>query len=262
MTGGTTLSRLYRGFVMHRRLVPFRHAFRYRVFTLVVDLDELPALDRRLRLFSHNRANLFAFHDRDHGARDGSALRPWVESHLCAAGIDAAGGRIELLCLPRVFGYVFNPISIYFCHRRDGMLAAILYEVKNTFGDQHGYLIPADAGADGWVHQSQDKRLHVSPFLPMASRYEFRVRPPADRVAIVIRQAVDGAPTLLATLTGVRRPLTDRSLVAILLALPFSTLQVMAAIHWQALRLWRKGARFHRRPDPPAEAVTYQPPTR
>ncbi|MGE0723285.1 MAG: DUF1365 domain-containing protein [Alphaproteobacteria bacterium] len=257
MSEAARRSRLYRGVVMHRRLAPFPHAFRYRIFALVVDLDELPALARALRLFAYNRAGLFSFHDRDHGPRDGSPLRPWVEGHLRAAGIAADGGRIELLSLPRVLGYVFNPLSIYFCHDRDGRLAAILYEVKNTVGDQHGYLIPARTDATGWVSQSQEKKLHVSPFLPMASLYRFRVRPPGDRVAVVIRQSIGDVPALVATLAGERRPLSDRSLLGVLLALPFATLRVIVQIHWQALRLWRKGAAFHRRPDPPAASVTY-----
>lgn len=262
MTAAAGGSALYVGEVMHRRLRPFVHAFRYRVYSLLVDLDELPDLDRRLRLFAYNRAGLFAFHDRDHGPRDGTPLRPWVERRLDEAGFDAPSGRIMLLCFPRVLGYVFNPISVYFCHDRQGRLVAILYEVRNTFGQQHGYLLPVEGDGGGWIRQTQDKQFFVSPFLPMECRYAFRIRPPGERLAVVIRQTTataDGeADILLATQTGIRRPLSDRWLLRMALAMPLLTLKILFAIHWQALRLWRKGARLHARPDPPVQPVTYE----
>ncbi len=135
---------LYVGEVVHQRVRPSRHRLRYRVFSALLDLDELPQLDRRLRLFGHNRLNIFSFLDRDHGDGTGAPLRPWVEHHLERAGIELAGGAIRLLCYPRLFGYVFNPLSVYFCHRADGALAAMIYEVNNTFGERHSYLIPVD----------------------------------------------------------------------------------------------------------------------
>ena len=137
---------LYVGEVMHRRSRPKAYEFVYRVFNIVVDIDKLrdDALGRRL--FSYNRFNLFSFYDRDHGARDGSTLRPWVEKHLADAGLSHAAAHIRLLCMPRVLGYVFDPISIYYCSDPEGNLAAVLYEVKNTFGDQHGYLFPVERG--------------------------------------------------------------------------------------------------------------------
>ena len=139
---------VYFGEVMHRRLGAVRHRFTYRVFSILLDLDRVATLGRRLKLFSYNRANIFSFQDRDHGARDGSPLRPWVERHLSAAGLGhLRGGRIRLLCFPRLWGYVFNPLSVFFCHRRDGALAAVLYEVNNTFGQRHSYLIPVTDAA-------------------------------------------------------------------------------------------------------------------
>ncbi|WP_374447674.1 DUF1365 domain-containing protein [Stella sp.] len=264
MTADPRRSALYLGRVMHRRVRPFVHGFRYRVYALLVDLDELPVLDRDLRLFAYNRAGLFSFHDRDHGPRDGSPLRPWIEAQLAAAGMEFRPGRIALLCFPRVLGYVFNPLSVYFCHDRDGRLGAILYEVRNTFGEQHGYLLPVgDERPDGWVRQTQDKRFYVSPFLPMECRYAFRILPPGERLAVLIRQTAarpeGDVEVLAATLTGERRPLDDAWLARMAVALPLLTLKVLVAIHWQALRLWRKGARFHRRPDPPPHPVTYEP---
>lgn len=252
---------LYPGEVMHKRLLPFRHRFAYRVFSLLVDLDELPALDRRLRLFSHNRFNLFGFCDRDHGARDGSPLRPWIEARLAEAGLSLPGGSFQLLCFPRVLGYVFDPLTVWFCRDRAGALRAVLYEVRNTFGDKHGYLLPVAAGrAPGEpLRQSCAKAFHVSPFLPMAGRYRFRLHEPGARLSLLIREELPEGEVLVATQTGRRRPLGDGALARLFLALPLMTLKVIAAIHWQALRLWLKGARFHRRPAPPARPVTLVP---
>ena len=176
-------SALYFGKVMHKRLRPFVHAFSYRVFSLYLDLDEAETLSRRLRLFSHNRWNLFSFQDRDHGPRNGSPLRPWIDRHLSAAGIDLEGGAVRLLCFPRVLGYVFNPLSIWFCHHVDGSLRAVLYEVRNTFGEKHGYLIPLAPGhkSGGAVIQDAAKAFYVSPFIAMEQRYDFRLAEPGDR---------------------------------------------------------------------------------
>ena len=203
MTGATRndqrCSCLYFGRVMHKRLIPFRHRFTYRVFSLFIDLDELPALDRGPRLFSHNRWNLFAFFDRDHGPRDGSPLRPWIERRLAEADIDLAGGPVRLLCFPRLFGFVFNPLSLWFCYHQSGRLAAVLYEVSNTFGQWHSYLIPIDRGqkAGRAIRQSCDKRLYVSPFIGMVSTYHFRLLEPDARLAVAIRQWVPEGEQLI-----------------------------------------------------------------
>ena len=225
---------------MHKRLRPARHRFRYRVFSLFVDIDALPELDRRHRLFHYNRPGWLSFHDRDHGPRDGTPLRPWVEHQLAEAGLGEAGDRIFLLCFPRLAGYVFNPLSIYFCYRADGALAAILYEVKNTFGEQHAYLLPVDRDGRAAQHGCR-KAFYVSPFLDMDSDYRFRIRPPGDRLSVLIRQRVRGAETLIASQVGERRKLSDANLRRALLGHPLMTFKVVVAIHWQALRLWWKG---------------------
>lgn len=254
----TTQSCLYFGRVMHKRLQPFRHRLDYRVFSLYLDLDELPALTQRLRLFSHNRWNLFGFLDRDHGPRDGTALRPWIEGHLAEAGIELEGGAIRLLCFPRLLGYVFNPLSIWFCYHRSGRLAAMLYEVRNTFGEKHGYLIPVDParvpGAP--ILQSCDKGFYVSPFIGMAATYHFRLAEPDARLSVLIRQWTPEGELLIASQTGTRRPLNDSTLLRALFAYPLMTLKIIGAIHWQALKLWRKGARQVPRPAAPDDAVT------
>lgn len=251
-------SALYVGQVAHARLRPFRHGFRYRLFTLLLDLEELPGLAARSRLLRFNRGGLVSFQERDHGPRDGSPLRPWIEAQLARAGIDLEGGAVRLLCLPRILGYVFNPLTIWFCHHRDGRLLAVLHEVHNTFGEAHAYLLPLrePAGPGEAFSQACDKGFHVSPFIGMTARYRFRLAVPDARLAVAIRQEGTEGPQLIATLTGRRRPLSDRVLARQLLRFPLLTMQVIAAIHWQALRLWLKGARYHRRPDPPRHAVT------
>ena len=248
-------SALYFGTVTHQRLRPVRHELSYRVFSLLVDLDELPDLARRLRLLSHNRFNLFSFHDRDHGARRDRRLRPYVEAQLARAGIALDGGAIRLLCFPRVLGYVFNPLSIYFCHGPDAALRAILYEVSNTFGEQHSYLIPV-TGPGGVVSQSCAKEFYVSPFMEMAYRYEFRLAAPGEKIAVYIRQSDREGPILHASLAGTRAELSDRALIGAFLSYPLMTLKVIGGIHWEALRLWRKGLKVLPHPAPPTDPVT------
>jgi DUF1365 family protein len=248
---------LYLGEVMHHRLRPRRHRFFYRVAYLLVDLGRLAELDRRLTLFSVDRPNLVSFHQRDHGARDGSPLRPWVERQLADHGLEEAGGRILLLCMPRWLGHVFNPLSIYHCFDRQGRLAAVVYEVKNTFGEQHAYVLPVEPkrSDDGEViRQGCPKALYVSPFMEMAARYRFRLRRPGgERLSVVIREDVAAEPTLVASLTGRRHPLTDRALLWSFLRHP--THKVLAGIHWEALRLWWKGLSLQPRPTAGADAV-------
>jgi uncharacterized protein len=234
------MSALYLGRVMHRRLRPQRHRFVYRVFSLLVDLDRLDELDRGLRLLSVNRPNLLSLQERDHGLRDGSPLRPWVDAQLRAHGLDLAGGRILLLCFPRLLGYVFNPLSLYYCHDAKGRLAAIVYEVKNRSGEQHAYVLPLHT-PDHPARQSTRKAFYVSPFLEMAARYRFKLEAPGERLSVVIQEEVAQATTLVATLTGERRPLTDAQLLRAVLRLPLMTYKVTLGIHYEALRLWLKG---------------------
>lgn len=250
-------SALYAGKVMHQRLRPRRHRLSYRIFELLLDLDELDTLASGLRLFSRNRFNLFSFVDGDHGDGTSPTLKAYVERQLDAAGIETDGGPIRLLCMPRIFGYAFNPLSIYFCHRRDGGLAAILYEVNNTFGQRHSYLIPVGDNQDaGLVEQHCAKRFYVSPFMQMDMDYRFRIRPPQENVSVRITAGDETGPTIIAAFAGERRALSDGLLVRALFAYPLLTFKVVAGIHWEALLLCVKGVRLQKRPSPPAEPVT------
>lgn len=249
----TPSSALYAGGVMHQRLRPRRHQLRRRVFWLLLDLAEIDTLARRLRLFSRNRRNLFAFFDRDHGDGSDRPLREQVEARMAAIGVDLAGGAIRLLTMPRVLGYVFNPISVYYCHAPDGRLAALSYEVTSTFGERRFYdLAVAPRDSDGVFRQTSSKTLYVSPFLDMEMRYHFRGGIPGERIALAVGCDDPHGRVLNASLWGERRLLGDRTLLRAAAGYPLMTAGVVAAIHWEALILWLKGVpvTLARRPKP------------
>ncbi len=243
----TIRSALYDGSVMHRRLRPKVHRLRYRLFWLLLDLDEIDGLAGRLRLFSRNRFNLFAFHDRDLGDGSATPLVDQVRRRLAVAGMPEAGAGIAVLTMPRILGYAFNPISIFFCRDAAGTLRALVYEVHNTFGERHAYVLPAEA-SDGPVVHGAAKAFHVSPFLGMDMRYAFRVQPPAERVSVAIRGEDGDGPVIVAALSGTRQPLSDAALARTLAAHPLMTIKVTAGIHWHALRMVLRGFRIYRHP--------------
>lgn len=248
-------SALYAGSVVHRRLRPRQHRLRYSIFYLLLDLDEIDSLTGKLRCFSRNRFNLFSFYDRDHGNGEASPLRDSLERQLSEADIEH-GGPIRLLAMPRLLGYAFNPLSIFFCHRRDGSLSAIVYEVNNTFGQRHSYLIAVPPGTPLPVRQESRKSLYVSPFLGTEMDYDFSVMPPGQDLAVSVVGRDSSGPVIVAHLAAVRRDLTDGALLGVFFLYPLLTLKVIAGIHWEALLLWLKGLRVQRRPDPPARPFT------
>jgi uncharacterized protein len=250
---------LYFGEVMHARLKPMGHRFSYRVMSLLIDLDRLDEADCVSPLFGINQAALYSFHEADHGRRDGASLRAHAQACAAEHGIDLTGGKVLLLCYPRLLGFTFNPLSVYFCHRADGELALIIYEVRNTFGDIHSYALPVKPGqaSPAGIRQQQDKQFYVSPFVEMAMRYHFRIVPPAETVRLRILETDRDGPLLAATFNGRRRRLTTAALLRSFVTLPLVTLKIVVAIHWEALRLWLKGARPVARPaDADAKAAT------
>lgn len=255
MTEADFRSGLYPGTVMHQRFLPVRHRLRQRIFSLLLDLEELPKLARELRLFSVDRFNLVSFHERDHGAGESGGLLAWVRGQCESAGIPAVG-PVRLLCMPRVLGHAFNPLSIFFCHDAAGALSAILYQVNNTFGQRHSYLIAVAAGTAGTIHQKAKKRFYVSPFMPMEMDYRFHVLPPGVRVSVVIEGRGAMGKLITASLSGRRRALTDAALLRAVLGAPAQGLKVVTAIHWEAWKLWRKKLALQPRPALPENPVT------
>lgn len=251
------VSALFPGHVTHARLRPRVHRLSYRIYSLLLDLDELDELDRRLTWFSVDRFNLFSFRRADRGDRSGHDLRGQVERAMRAAGVTPDGGPIRLLTMPRLLGWAFNPLSTYFCHRRDGSLAAILWEVDNTFGQRHAYMIPVDAiEPDGEIVQHCDKAFYVSPFMEMDLAYAFRVHPPAETLSIRIDVSDAEGKVLGARHVARKKELTDRALLAAFFTIPLLTLRVVGGIHWEALKIWLKRVRLVTRPAPPEKPVS------
>lgn len=232
---------LYRGVVTHRRLRPVPHALRYRVFQVLLDLDEAPKIAAGLRLFGFNRPAPVSFYERDHGDGSAGGLKAQIEALAAAAGYET-GGPVRVLCFPRVFGFVFNPISVFYCHSPNGRLSALVYEVNNTFGDRVAYAAPGER------RHSLDKAMHVSPFMDMSHSYHFAVSNPAQDLRFAIQVKRGDELWLSAALTARRRSLTDKDLLAVLIGVPFMTLKVVGAIHLEAAKLWFKGVRYRPKP--------------
>ncbi|MEI7713757.1 MAG: DUF1365 family protein [Rhodospirillales bacterium] len=251
-------SALYRGIVVHQRVRPRRHRLRYALSWMLFDLDELPELHRSLRFFSYNGRNLLGFRDSDHLDGSNRPLRMQIEAILTQAGLAPDGGRIGVLCMPRVLGSVFNPIAVWFCHRRDGSLSAMLYEVNNTFGQRHCYLIPTPNNdpAATTVRQRCDKQFYVSPFMPMDMIYDFNVTLPGEIASVVVNASDSDGLTIATSFVGHRRAPTDTALLGIVLRHGILALKIVAAIHWEAAKLLLKGMRIQPRPAPPVRTVT------
>ncbi len=249
---------LYPGEVMHARLKPMGHRFVYSVFSLLVDVDRLSELGRMSRLLSVNKRNLTSFYESDHTERPGETVRAFADRLLAGAGMEPPA-RVLLLCYPRVFGYAFNPISVYFAYDADDRLLALIYAVRNTFGERHSYVAPIEPGdiTPAGVRQTRTKIFHVSPFIDMGTRYDFRILPPGRTVRLRIHETERGEPLLSATFSGKAEKLGTTSLSLCLLKFPLMTWKIMAGIHWEALKLWLKGARFRRSPPAP-ETVSYR----
>ncbi|QND54903.1 DUF1365 domain-containing protein (plasmid) [Phyllobacterium sp. 628] len=259
------LSAIYAGKVTHKRLRPKQHFLRYRMFYMLLDIDEIDRIAASHMLFSRNRFNLFSFFDRDHGSKFDAAagapeLRLYVENHLREAGMKPAGGAIKLMTMPRILGYVFNPLSVYFCHDSKGALTALIYEVNNTFGQRHSYVFPLDGSDDGKpLHQACGKEFYVSPFMDMALDYDFTITRPSETASVVIN-ASDAEGLIIATaFSGKRRAFSDWQLLKLFLAYPLLTLKVIAGIHWEALWIWLKGVSLKPRPQTPVQTRTIIP---
>ena len=238
-----TNSCIYNGSVIHKRFKPKEHFFKYKVFSLFIDLSELEELNKNLKFFSFNKFNLISFHEKDHGERDGSSLLNWVKLNLRNNNISTENIKIKLLCYPRILGYVFNPLSIFFIYNKDENLISILYEVKNTFGEQHTYVFKVES-ENKLIQNNCSKKFHVSPFIEMNCNYFFRILNPGDKLSVVIDQYDQEGKILFASQDGIRSDLTNKNLMNSYLKHPLMTFKIISAIHFEAFKLWIKGIKF------------------
>lgn len=252
-------SRLYTGLLWHQRTSPATNVFRAPIYYLGLDLAELQEIDSRLRLFSYNRANLVSFWDRDHGPRDGSPLRPWIESQLSRVGIDLKGGSVQLVTFPRVLGARFYPVSFWYCRGADGVVLAVMAEVHNTYRDHHNYLLHNGGAPLDWASRPRmAKAFFVSPFIPVDDvTYEFAFTEPGNTISVSVLDYVSGLLVHTASLTLRANELTDLALAHTVLRHGPISIVALVRIHWQALRLLAKGVPLHPHTAPPSEEVTW-----
>ena len=232
-------SKIYDGKVIHRRFKPKEHYFKYNVFSLLVDIDELEIIEKKIKIFSYNKFNIISFYDKDHGPRDGTPLKEWIIKNLKDIGIDNDKIQVNLFCYPRIFGYVFNPLSVFFVYDKNSRLISILYEVKNTFGEQHTYMFKVDDNKIITNHCK--KKFHVSPFIEMECDYYFRVLKPTDNISVIIDQNDNDGKLLYASQDGKAKELSEKNLLVSYIFHPLMTFKIIAAIHYEALKLWLKG---------------------
>ncbi len=235
-------SSIYNGTVIHKRFKPKIHFFKYKVFSLLIDLSELDILDKKINFFSYNKFNLISFFDKDHGERDGSSLIQWVKKNLRDNQINSENIRIKLLCYPRILGYVFNPLSVFYVYNNDEKLISILYEVKNTFGEQHTYIFKVEN--NNLLQHNCVKKFHVSPFIEMDCNYFFRILKPAEKISVIIDQYQSNEKILYASQDGKRTEFTSSELIKSYLKHPLMTFKIISAIHFEAFKLWAKGIKF------------------
>ncbi len=235
---------IYNGEVTHTRFKPVRHFLKYKTFSLLIDLDEINILDKSIGIFSHNKFNIFSFYDKDHGDRDGGNLKDWVISNLKKFRIKENITNIKLLCYPRILGYVFNPLSIFYCYEKD-KLVAIFYEVKNTFNEQHTYIFKIKNNEE--IIQKCRKKFYVSPFMDMETFYNFKLIDPNDKLSVFIKQTDADGTILTATQTGDKKEFCYKQLAINFLMYPLMTIKIISSIHYEALLLWKKGAIYRKR---------------
>lgn len=234
-----------RGRTVHRRMVPFVSEFAYRLFLIDIDIDRVDEASRQTASFSARKAALFSFRASDHGALGEDTLRNWANSEFREAGVDSRDLRIRLVTFPRHLFYKFAPISLWLAEDEAGDPKGILYEVRNTFGERHVYAASIEAGRN--LHEA-DKVFHVSPFFDVAGTYRFSLRYAADELFLTVSTLDQSKPSHMATLETKSAPATGLAFAATALSMPFSTLGVSLGIHWEALKLWLKGANYHPKP--------------
>ncbi len=239
-------SSIYNGTVIHKRFKPKEHFFKYSVFSFLIDLAELNHLNKKIKFFSYNKFNLLSFYEKDHGNRDGSSLITWVKKNLDDNNINSEDVNIKLLCYPRILGYVFNPLSVFYIYNIYGKLICILYEVKNTFGEQHTYIFKVEGDKNLYQHNCS-KKFHVSPFIEMNCKYFFRLLKPGEKISVIIDQYQADEKILYASQDGKRVDFNSKELIKSYIKHPLMTFKIISAIHFEAFKLWIKGIKYVRK---------------
>ena len=239
-------SSIYNGTVIHKRFKPKEHFFKYSVFSFLIDLAELNHLNKKIKFFSYNKFNLLSFYEKDHGNRDGSSLIKWVKKNLNDNNINSEDVNIKLLCYPRILGYVFNPLSVFYIYNIYGKLICILYEVKNTFGEQHTYIFKVEGDKNLYQHNCS-KKFHVSPFIEMNCKYFFRLLKPGEKISVIIDQYQADEKILYASQDGKRVDFNSKELIKSYIKHPLMTFKIISAIHFEAFKLWIKGIKYVRK---------------
>ena len=246
---------IYNGEVNHTRFKPVKHFLNYKTFSLFIDLDEIEQLDKSISIFSYNKFNIFSFYNKDHGDRDGNCLKKWVISNLKKYKIEGNISKIKILCYPRIFGYVFNPLSIFYCYEND-KLKSIFYEVKNTFNEQHTYIFKIKDGEE--IKQKCKKKFYVSPFMDMETFYNFKLIDPNQRLSVMIKQTDAEGTVLTATQTGDKKEFNFKQLLINFFRYPLMTFKIISSIHFEALLLWKKGAIYRKRDKKVFNNLSYE----
>ena len=231
-------SKIYIGKVIHKRFKPKEHYFKYNVFSLLIDLNELEEINKEIKFFSYNKFNIISFFEKDHGDRDGSSIKTWVKKNLKSIGILTEDISIKLLCYPRIFGYVFNPLSTFFIYNKHSELISIFYEVKNTFGEQHTYIFKAQDEKTN--HNKCKKKFYISPFIEMDCEYHFKTLNPREQLSVVINQNDKDGKLLFASQDGISKDFNNKNLILSYLNHPLMTFKIIGAIHYEAFKLWVK----------------------
>ena len=250
-------SSIYNGTVIHKRFKPKIHHFKYKVFSLLIDLSELENLCKKIKFFSYNKFNLVSFYEKDHGNRDGSSLTLWVKKNLENNNINSKNVRIKLLCYPRILGYVFNPLSVFYVYDESEKLICILYEVKNTFGEQHTYIFKVDDSQNLYQHNCS-KKFHVSPFIEMNCKYFFRLLKPGKKISVIIDQYQTDEKILYASQNGQRADFNSKELIKSYIRHPLMTFKIISAIHFEAFKLWVKGIKFVKKKLKTKNNITFE----
>ena len=246
---------IYNGVVTHHRFKPIKHSLNYKTFSMLLDLDEIEKLDKNISIFSFNRFNIFSFYNNDHGPRDGNSIKAWALKKLKKLNINKNSTKIMLLCYPRILGYVFNQLSIFYCYERN-KLKAIFYEVKNTFNEQHTYIFKINNNKK--IEQKCKKKFYVSPFMDMKTYYNFKLSNPNEKLSVFIKQTDDIGTVLTATQSGKRKKFSFKQLMINFFMYPLMSLKIISAIHFEALLLWKKGAIYRKRKNKILNNLSYE----